>query len=1061
MRLTIFLLIAGCLAVQASGYAQKVSLSVRNAGIESVCLDIKQQTGYFFLYDADVLKKSGKVSLELKNAELTEALKQLTAGKALDYKIIDKTVIISEARSLQTVQEEIVVKGTVKSKEAPGQPYLALPGAVVTLKGTKKAVLTFGDGTYSIKAPANGTLVFSMVGYGTKEIDINGNKIIDIVMAETASQLNEVIVTAYGTSEKKENQIGSAFQVNRKDLDRKPLDRIDKLLEGIVPGLQVDMQDATAASARPRFQTRLRGDATFSSSNEPLWVLDGIPINTGDETNMIPGTNTSVSPLSYLNPNDIESITVLKDATATSIYGANGANGVILITTTRGRDGENRINYSFRTGLNILNDNRFHVLSANEYRELISESFANSPLSVNPVEDSGTSTDWYDVFYRNGVTTQHDLSFSGGNDKTRYYVSGAYYKEKPIMINNTTQRFSTRINLDQKVNRSIDMFFRLGASYNLNDMFNPGNAYYINRPIDSPFNPDGSYVMKFYNKLADAKFNDDNQKTMAMNGNIGGTIRILPELSYTTTNGIDYSSVNESMYTSMLTFLGRDGGEAYKGQSTVFTWNSQHRINFDKKFGKHSFSALLGGEATNRDRRSLSANGIGFANDKIREVTYAATRTGSSSAAEQSGLSYYGQLNYSLSDKYHLIGSFRGDANSDFGADVRWATFKSIGAAWTISKEKFWSVKEIDFAKIKLSYGTNGNSRIGAYKSKGVYSMGTDNSYIGMPGAIMSNGENPVLSWETTYILNGGISLGLFKRISLELEAYQNITKNILDDVDVSRTSGFTGILQNLGTVKNRGIELTLNTQNIMKKDFEWRTRFNLSHNSNQIVKLYNGNNKVFGNTIRSVGDAIGTFYLIRWAGVDPRDGGPLWYDNRGNITKEFDLNNRVILDDPNPDFFGGMTNTFQYKNFSFSALMVYNVGGYAFSALQRDAESDGRNLASDNQSRNQLDRWREAGDLSIVPKTVLGENANNGRNSTRFLHKKTSLRLTNVSVNYQMPESVLKAIRLNRASIYAQADNVGFWTPYKTKKGYNDYKNYFNPYPQPLVISFGINVGF
>ncbi|MEJ2884028.1 SusC/RagA family TonB-linked outer membrane protein [Pedobacter sp. GR22-6] len=1058
MRLTIFLLILGTLAVQASGYAQKVSLSVRNANMESVFKDINKQTGYFFLYDADVLKKSGSISLDLNNAGLNEALKQVTAGKSLSYKIIDKTVIISEVK---LNAKDITVKGTVRSKEGPGQQDLPIPGVIVTLKGTQKSVRTFENGSYFLEAPENGTLVFSMIGYATKEVPVNGKTTIDVLLNETASDLQEVIITAYGTKEKKENQVGSAFQMTRKDLDNRPLDRIDRLLEGVVPGVQVEMQDGTAASARPRYQTRIRGESSFSSSNEPLWVLDGIPINTGDETNMITGTQTSVSPLSYLNPNDIESITILKDATATSIYGANGANGVVLINTKKGLEGVNNVDYSFRTGINLLNNNRFHVLSADEYRELSAESFANSPLATNPIIDKGTSTDWYDVFFRNGITTQHDISFRGGNNKTRYFVSGAYFNEKPIMIKNSTQRFSSRINLDQEINNSIDMFFRLGASYNLNDMFNPGNAYYINRPIDSPLNPDGSYVMQFYNKLADAEFNDNNQKAMAINGNIGGKISIIPGLTYTTTNGIDYNSINENMYTSIYTFLGRDGAEAYKGQSTNFTWNSQHRLNYEKTINQHAFSVLLGGEASDKDRRSISSTGRGFANDKIREVSYAVTTLGTSSADEQSSLSYYGQFNYSLSEKYHLIASFRGDANSDFGSDVRWATFKSIGAAWTISKEDFWNIPAIDFAKLKLSYGNNGNSRIGAYKSKGIYSFSISNNYNGQPGAIMSNGENPGLSWETTQILNGGISLGLFGRISIDLEAYQNTTKDILDDVDVSRTSGFVGILQNLGSVRNTGVELTLNTQNIIKKDFEWRTRFNLAANRNKILKLQNGNDKVFGSTIRSEGDPLGTFYLIRWAGVDPRDGGPLWYDARGNLTKEFDLNNRVMLGTGNPDFFGGMTNTFKYKNFSLNALLVYNAGGYAFSNLQRDAESDGRNLAANNQSRNQLDRWREPGDLTIVPRTSLGENANNGRNSTRFLHKKTSLRLTNVSMNYNLPQGLLQPVKLRQASFYLQADNVGFWTPYKTKKNYNDYKNSFNPYPQPLVLSFGLNVGF
>ncbi|TCC97908.1 SusC/RagA family TonB-linked outer membrane protein [Pedobacter hiemivivus] len=1065
MRLTIFLLTIGCLAAQASGYAQKVTLSVRNAGIESVFVDIKKQTGFFFLCDADVLKKSGKVSLELKNVNLRDALQQLTSGKALDYKIIDQTVIISEAKaSTNTNQEEIIIKGTVKSKEGSGQSETMLPGVVVTVKGAKKAVATNGNGAYSIQAPANGTLIFSMIGYGTKEVAVNGNKTIDVIMMEAASDLNEVIVTAYGTSERKENQIGSAFVVTSKDLERKPLDRIDALLEGLVPGLQYGIQDGAdnTSSGRPRFGTRIRGEASFGASNDPLWVLDGIPLNTGNQTNMILGVNTSISPLTYLNPSDIESVVVLKDATATSIYGADGSNGVVLITTKKGKSGEKKLSYSFRTGLNLINNKRFHVLNADDYRELYIESYKNNPaLDQSKLPDLGTTnTDWYDEFFRTGVNTSHNLSFSGGYKNTKYYISGGYYNEKQIMIKNQVERLSARINLDQKINKSIDLFFRVGVSRNINDIFNPGSSYYINRPIDSPYLPDGSFVAAFYNKLREANYDDNTQKANVVNGNIGGTFKILSGLSFTSTNGIDYSKIKENIYGSMFSNSNKDEGKATFARSRSFNWNSQQRLNFDKTINQHDFSALLGAEARSDDRASNSLTGFGFENDDIRDPNYATRITPTFSGEQKTGISYYGQLRYTLSKKYSLLGSFRRDGNSDFGVDVKWATFNSVGASWTISNEEFWKIKQFDFAKIKLSYGTNGNSRMGSYKAKGIYNLNViGSSYNDTDGAVMASGENPVLSWETTYILNGGISIGLFKRVSLDLDIYRKTTKGLLDEVDVTRTTGFTSIDQNIGSVRNSGIEMNLVTQNIQNKDFQWTTNFNIARNTNKILKLYNNNTKVLDKTIREVGKDANTFYLVRWAGVDPRDGGPLWYDDRGNITKAFDLANRVTVGSSTPDFFGGMTNTLQYKSITLSALLVYNVGGYSFSTLQRDSESDGRNLADNNQSTNLLDRWREPGDLSNIPKSALGINENNARNSTRFLHKKTILRLSNISMNYTLPKQFIKHIHLNGANVYLQADNVGSWTPYTSKSDRNDYKNSFTPYPQPLVLSFGLNV--
>ena len=1053
------------MAVQASGYAQKVTISVRNASIESVCQDIKEQTGFFFLYDAAVLKKSGNVSLNLKNANLTDALKHVTAGKALSYKIIDKTVIISERKSVGNTQEEITVTGIVSEEGKSGQKNLSLPGVVVTVKGTRKAVGTDGEGRFTIIAPANGVLVFSMIGYGTREVPVNGNQALNVTLKETVNDLQEVIVTAYGTTERKENQIGSAFVVTSKDLERKPLNRIDQLLEGLVPGLSYEIQGGiqggNTSSVRPRFQTTIRGEASFGASSDPLWVLDGIPLNTGNENNAIIGVNTSISPLSYLNPNDIESIVVLKDASATAIYGADGAAGVILVTTKKGLSGKNSVGYAFRSGLNLIGNNHLQVLNADQYRELYRESYQNNTaLDQTQMPNLGTGgTDWYDEFFRTGVTTQHDLNLSGGIKNTRYYISGGYFTERPIVIKNETKRLSTRINIDQKINKSIDLFLRVGASHNINKMFTPGNNYYSNRPIDSPYNPDGSFVTDVYNLLDEAAYNDDRQKTNAFTGNIGGTVTIFPGLSYTTTNGIDSRTTKENIYGSLFTNSNRDEGKAVFAKLKTFDWNSQHRLNYEKTFGKHEFSALLAGEARSNDRKSNSTTGYGFENDYIRNPDLAERIEHRIGGDERTGISYFGQLRYTLSNKYSLLGSFRRDANSDFGSDVRWATFSSVGAAWTISNEDFWQVKQINFAKLKLSYGINGNSRIGSYKSKGVYNFGESQIYNDQPGAFMVSGENPRLSWETTKTLNAGISLGLFNRITLEAEYYNRTTKDLLDEVDVTRATGFVSILQNIGSVRNQGVELNLITENFNREDFGWSTRFNVARNRNKILKLYNDNSKVLDIAVRQVGQDASTFYLIRWAGVDPRDGGPLWYDSRGNLTKTFNLANRVTAGTSTPDFFGGMTNTFRYKSFSLSSLIVYNVGGYAFSRLQRDAESDGRNLATSNQSTNLLDRWREPGDLSNIPKTVLNENAENGRNSTRFLHKKTHFRLQNISLNYNLPKQLLNRVHLDRASVYLQADNVGFWTPYSTPSDRNDFRTSFTPYPQPLVMSLGLNV--
>ena len=1069
MKLTVVLMLAFCLGVKAEGYAQKVNLSVRNASLEKVFTEIKKQTGYFFLYDSELLLKASNISIDIRNAEIEEALKKCVSGQPLSYRIIDRTITIS-AKPVQLPAKavaDIIVRGTVKLKNKNGSVETA-PGVAVTVKGTNRATGTDFDGSYAISVSEDATLVFSYIGFERQEIAVKGQTSINVVLIEAVNELNEVVITGYGIKERKENQVGSAVTVSSAELVNRPVDRIDKLLDGIVPGMQVEFQSDDATSSRPRFQTRIRGEASFRASNEPLWIVDGVPLYTGGETNLISGVQTSISPLSYLNPKDIESITILKDASATTIYGANGANGVVLITTKSGGGG-NKLSYNFRSGINAVTDTRFQMLNGDEYVELLKESYVNAGM-IPPayLNERNVNTNWADLYFRNGSTTEHNLSFSGGANKTRYYIGGSYYNEKQTIIANNTERFSTRLNLDQEVGSRLKLMFKVGGSLNKNNLFSPGDSYFTNRPNINPFNADGSYALRdaltnqrLMNNLAEAEQNDNNQKAFAVTGNIGGELKLTDGLFFTSTNGIDYSDVQEDIYKSSRNLSGQsDGGISLRSSANVLRWISINRFNFNRQFGKHDVEAVLGSEASEERRSSRYAEGWGFANDKIKEVTYAVTRKGGSNAEENSSLSMFSRLGYTWDRKYSLIANYRRDGNSRFGKNVRWADFSSVGASWTISNEPFWKSKAIDLAKLKLSYGTNGNSRF-SDDSKGLYAFSTDYNYNGQPGTIMSSGENPVYSWETTYMLNTGINMSFFNRISFEFEFYRNYTKNLIDDVDVTRTTGSTKINQNVGELENKGVELTLNTTNIQSKDIRWTTRFNIAHNKNTIKELYNGNDKVFDITFRRVGEDANTLYLIRWAGVDPRDGAPLWYDANDNITRVFSTNNRVAVGSSTPDFFGGMTNSFTYKDFTLSALVKYTVGGYAFSGLRRSTESDGRSIGDYNQSRNQLDRWREPGDLVLAPKPIYNQNANSGRNSTRFLHEKTNIQLSNVSLDYRLPAGFLSRFGIANGSIYAQADNLGFWTPYEQTNGRNTYRNSFSPFPVERVISFGITVGF
>lgn len=1079
MRLTVILLLAVCLQVNATAVSQTVTLTEHDASLELIFKKIEKQTGYTFVYRDELLRQAKKVTIEAVNQTMERVLELCFKDQPLSYSIVEKTVVVSAGKKAPGLITEaaappIVVKGVVSDPR--GKP---LEGVSVSISSGGKGTVTNAKGEYTISVEPTAVLVFSYVSMQTARMPVEGKTIINIVLKEDMNQLEEMVIKGgYGTRELKENQVGSAVRISAEDLMRKPTDRIDRLLDGLVPGLQYEQQDMTQSSSRPRFQVRIRGEGSFDAANDPLWVIDGVPLFVGGPTNLISGVKNSISPLTYMDPSEIESVTVLKDATATTIYGANGANGVILVTTKSGAANKDRISYGFRTGVNLITDNKFQLLNGTEYRELVKEAYANSgqEYPFNPEKDQA-NTDWYDVFFRTGITTQHNLSFSGGTAKTKYYVSGGYFKEKMTMIANETDRINLRMNLDQQVNKWLDVKFIMGGAYTKNKLFSPGTDYFTLRPNLYPYNPDGTFLLydstgpilapgsrypKFLNSVARAYQNDDNQSTISSNGSIGGTVKLAKGLTFNTTNGIEFYNIREDNYLSNKNWSGMEaGGEAYRGQTSYLKWISINRLNYSKTFDLHDVSGVVATEAMSDRRSNVFASGTLFAHDDIREVSFAPDekRKGGSNADENSAMSYIASGSYTYDRRYSLTTSFRRDGNSRFGKDVRWANFMSVGAAWTLSNDIHWKSEAITFAKLKISYGTNGNSRINSY-AKGLYGFNDIYSYNGKPGAVLTTGANPQFKWEITYLFNTGIDLTFFDRIEFAAEYYEKQTEDLIDEVDVSRTTGQTQIYQNVGSVRNAGIEFSVNSLNIKTPVWEWRTRFNLARNKNKILNLYNDNSKTNGDKIQSVGSDANTFYLVRWAGVDPRDGMPMWYDVRGNITKDFNTNDRVGVGSSTPEFFGGMTNTVSYKGFTLSALVNYMVGGYAFSGLRRGAESDGYLINTTNQSRNILDRWKEPGDLSLTPKLLTGSTSSS-RNSTRFLHKKTSLRLNNISLNYRLPKTIVSRAKLADLSAYVQADNLGIWTPYESGKNRNTYRNSFSSYPMTTTISFGIMAGF
>jgi TonB-linked SusC/RagA family outer membrane protein len=1080
-----------------------IDLKMKNRELKEIIASIEASSDFFFvqtgLNDKDLRRK---MDIEAIDKELDEILDELFSGTEIQFKIIDRQVVLFKDKEKRAdsfwdkvsdyFQELFTVTGKVADES--GVP---IAGATIKVKGdSKKWAVTDFDGNYVIDGlPAESVLEFSSMGFVKKEFTITKSEEINVVLLEDVQALEGVVVTSnYGTQQKKTNLVSSAFQVTPKEIKNLPQQRVDKLLEGIVPGLEYMPQSDNASSARPRYSVTIRGEASLAASNEPLWIIDGTPLFTGNRTNQISGLQSSVSPLSYLNPDDIESITVLKDASATSLYGADGANGVILITTKTGVAGKPRFNASLRTGISHINkDTQFKVLDGQQYLELARESFINAgndpelfPFADNQNDRySETSTDWYDAFFGSGMTLQLNLSASGGTEKSTYYISGSYFQDEQTLLGNKQQRISLRTRNTMKLSDRLNVDVSLGGSYNMNTLFTPGNDYYEFLPILSPYNPDGTYRLnyrtidgrapdgslvytdnRFRNSLAEREQNDNNQNTFALQSNVRLKYDIVDALSFTTQFGVDYQSSIEKIYRSMKNYTGRnlDGdpvGYAYWSHANSLSWFNVNRLNFRKEFGRHLLSGVAGVEVKSRKNSWVGSTGSGFVNDNLRNVTSASFTTGTGSERTVRSASFLAQASYTYDDRYNLVLNVRRDGNSSFGKDVQWADFSSAGVSWNIHKEPFFKSDLINVLSLKGSYGSNGNSRLGTQESLGVYSIDDSYVYDGIQGAGMSKSPNPGLSWETTYMTNLGLRLAMFKnRLDVTAEVYRNKTENLLSNLDVSRTTGGTRVTRNIGEIENKGVEVTLQSVNLQSDHFSWRTTLIASHNSNKLLKLYNGIPKNLGNIRWEEGKSSNTYYLVEWAGVDPRDGSPMWFDVNGNVTKEYNVANRVATKESNPDLFGSVINTFKYKNFDLRVQAGYTLGGYAFSSFGRGVTSDGLNIMSQNQSVNQLDRWQEEGDLSLSPKPLWGISTQSVRNSTRFLYKKTNVKLQNISLGYTFDNDLARTWGFQTIQFTLIGDNLLVWTPYDDADR-NSYKNNMSGYPLEKSISLGINASF
>ncbi|MCZ8022512.1 MAG: TonB-dependent receptor [Cytophagales bacterium] len=975
--------------------------------------------------------------------------------------------------------QERTVSGRVTSAEDGS----ALPGVNVVIKGTTTGTVTDVNGSYRLDVPSDGgTLVFSFIGLTTVEIAIGSRNVIDTQMASDVTQLSEIVVTGYGAAQDKKSITGSVAQVTNKDIAQVSMATFDQILQGKAPGVMISAgsgQPGTAANVR------IRGIGSINGGTQPLYILDGVPITAQD--------------FATLNPNDFENVNILKDAASTSIYGARAANGVIVITSKRGKEGAPKLNYSFQYGLTTRTNAKFDMMNTPQKIGFERLLFDNGIVagSIGAILDDGSltetekeeriaelgqiDTDWIDVFFRTGKTQMHELSSSGSNGKTSYFLSANYRTEDGIIIRSKLDRYTLRFNFDHKVNEKLNFGLNSSMGYSESSFLNSEVGNSTNNPVLSAFisnpytrvrNPEtGEYEPgpTGFNLVEQMEESNNEREEIKVVSNIFLQYELLKGLIARTTWGIDYRQrFNEFR-------INRDApnqggipgatGSLFQGYDRLATYIGTTTLQYSKDFGSnHSFRALVGQELVRTNQYAFNYTGYGL-NDKLQSPAAITPGTNTNNLiplvggfnADNALLSYFFDGLYTLNNKYNFSVGLRRDGSSRFGANKRFAIFYAVGASWNISDEQFMqSLSFVNSLKLRSSYGTQGNQEgIGNFSYLGTF--GSNFNYAGEQGIAPTQIGNPDYQWETTKSFNLGLDFTVLNnRISGSFEFYNDLTEDLFINTQLSRTSGFTGISRNVGVMRNRGFEISLNTENVKIGDFSWSTNLNITFNKNRIVDLFQEDEFVLGTGIVREGLPLGSHYVVEWAGVNPANGDPLYRDANGNVTNVFNADNsQAKFGTWDPPRFGGFTNTFRYKAVELSIFCSFQEGNVLFNN-QRFFANNPLNFGGFNQSTEQLNAWTTPGQITNVPRVDAQRQF-----SSQDLEDASFLRVRNVLLSYTLPSKIASKAKLASVRVYAQGQNLFTFTKYSGFDPEDNNNVQLSQYPVPRSITFGVDLGF
>lgn len=1009
------------------------------------------------------------------------------------------------------VTAQTQVRGTVVDET--GQPVI---GATIQIKGTSQGTVTDVDGRFNLSAPANGTLVISYVGTQTQEVPVQPN--VKVTLVTNAKSLEEVIVTGYGVITKKEFT-GAASTVKAEDINAKFEANPINALNGSVPGLQMNIASGQPGAPATVF---IRGRNSINSGTQPLYVIDGIPIESGT-VGIRSDEGQSLTPLSTLNSADIESITVLKDATATSIYGSRAANGVIVITTKRGKAGLS-VNFTAKMGQEFLPNipHSYRMVNTKKYYELSTEALLNghnyaSALGVRsyfdiynnayglnlPYNEAGAKeflawytgidtsdantadVDWLKEVTRNGFIQNYTLDLQGGgttDNAPKYFLSLDYMGDNSIVKGKDLNRYSLRFNFDQQISKIVKYGFNTNLSYTITNMGAGGGYFsdpitqaYMQAPNSPVKNEDGSWnfnTVNGYNPVAQRSENGDKSTAKQYRAIFSPYLQInfSNDLFFLSKAGVDAYILDEFGYWSFLQPQGKDmrgmGENAYTANLLLTITNT---LNYIKTFDKHNINILLGQEGQKTNTKYSYLSGSNYPVDYLNEVTLASVPGSASTSREDLILSsFFSRVEYNYADKYYLSGSFRTDGSSRF-VNNKWASFGSVGLKYRISQEDFMSGTSdwLNDLTIRSSYGTSGNQQVGTgyYASRDLYSFGYN--YNNLPGSGRSQFGNPDLKWEQTAKFNIGLDATFSQRLSISADYYDHRTKDMVFAVPVSRTTGLSSYYKNIGELSNKGFEFTINASLIRNKEFSWDLSLNGGKNINKVVKLSTPD-PIEGNyTIIQPGYDIYTFKMKEWAGVDPQTGRGMWYKNETGDETTFKYNEAAkrILGKATPDFQGGITTNLSWKGFDASMQFNYSIGGKIYGNNLRYDEQIGNSFGNNFSNYVYDNRWKQPGDIAKVPMMIFASGISYNSHSSRFLMDGSYFKIRSVVLGYTLPHNIVSHVGLNKVRFFVTGDNLYTFSA-KNYRGFDPSGIEANGiqwwnYPIARNILFGLNLGF